>query len=140
MNLSAIHALVRRTRLILLCSGLAACAAAARAGDWPQFLGPTRDGAYAGTDLAETWPSEGPVRLWKREVGQGFSGPVVAAGRVILFHRVADQETIECLEGKTGKPIWKFGYPTAYRDDFGFDEGPRGTPAISGGRVFTLGA
>jgi hypothetical protein len=59
---------------------------------------------------------------------------------VILFHRLEDKETIECLDGKNGKAIWKFGYPTAYRDDFGFDEGPRATPAIAGGRVFTFGA
>ena len=114
--------------------------ATAFASDWPQFLGPTRNGVYAGTDLAEAWPKDGPPVVWQRKVGQGFSGPVVASGKVILFDRVEDKETVECMEGQTGKPVWSLSYPTAYRDDFGFDEGPRATPAIADGRVFTYGA
>jgi outer membrane protein assembly factor BamB len=115
-------------------------AVTARASDWPQFLGPTRNAVYPGTDLAATWPKEGPPQLWEKRVGQGFSGPVVAAGKLILFHRLDDKETVECLDAKSGKTIWAFPYPTAYRDDFGFDEGPRATPAIADGRVYTYGA
>ncbi len=110
------------------------------ASDWPQFLGPTRNGAYPGNDLAETWPKEGPPVLWQRDVGQGFSGPVVASGKLILFHRLGAKEVIECLDAKTGKAIWKFDYPTQYQDDFGFDEGPRATPAVADGKVYTYGA
>lgn len=112
----------------------------ASAQDWPQFLGPTRDGVYPGNDLAEIWPKEGPPVVWQKKVGEGFGGPIVAAGKLILFHRVDDKETVECLDAKTGKAIWSFDYPTGYRDDFGFDEGPRATPAIADGRVFTFGA
>src|SRR5580765_3091098 len=50
------------------------------ASDWPQFLGPTRNGVYAGTDLAESWPKEGPPVVWRKKVGQGFSGPAVSGG------------------------------------------------------------
>lgn len=110
------------------------------AADWPQFLGPTRNGTYAGNDLARTWPKNGPPVLWQHPVGQGFSGPVVSQGRLILFHRLENQETIECFEAKSGASLWKFGYPTAYRDDFGFDEGPRATPSIFDGRIYTHGA
>src|SRR6266850_1402337 len=113
---------------------------AASGSDWPQFLGPTRNGIYAGGDLAESWPKDGPPVVWQRPVGAGFSGPVAAQGRVILFHRTNDQETIECLDSKNGKPLWTFAYPTTYRDDFGFDEGPRATPAIAEGKVYTHGA
>src|SRR5579872_3843962 len=109
-------------------------------GDWPQFLGPARNGVYAGADLAETWPKEGPPVVWQKSVGQGFSGPAVADHKLILFHRRDDKETVECLEAKTGKPVWIFAYPTAYQDDFGFDEGPRATPSIADGRVYTFGA
>ena len=109
-------------------------------GDWPQFLGPTRNGVYAGADLAETWPKDGPTIVWQKSIGQGFSGPAVAEHKLILFHRVADQETVDCLDAKTGRPIWSFAYPTTYQDDFGFDEGPRATPSIAAGRVFTFGA
>ena len=78
--------------------------------------------------------------LWQRPVGAGFSGPVVSGGRVILFHRLEDQEVVECLDALTGQSRWKSAYPTRYRDDFGFDEGPRATPAVANGRVFTFGA
>ncbi len=112
----------------------------AHAGDWPQLLGPTRNGVYAGPDLTGTWPKEGPRLIWQKKVGQGFSGPAVASGKLILFHRLENKETIECLDSKTGNAVWLFDYPTSYRDDFGFDEGPRATPAIGDGRVYTLGA
>src|SRR2546427_3281131 len=90
------------------------------AGDWPQFLGPTRNGVYPATDLAESWPKEGPLVVWRKKVGQGFSGPVVSAGSLILFHRTGDKEAVECLEPGSGKLLWSFDYSTAYRDDFGF--------------------
>ena len=78
--------------------------------------------------------------VWKKQVGQGFSGPVVSAGKLILFHRLQDRETIEALDAKTGATNWKFDYPAEYRDDFGFDEGPRATPAIADGKVYAFGA
>ena len=114
--------------------------AKASAQDWPQFLGPTRNGVYCGTGLAETWPKEGPPRVWSKKVGQGFSGPVVASGKLILFHRLADKETVECLNATNGTAIWQSDYPTHYQDDFRFDEGPRATPTIAGEQVFTFGA
>src|SRR5882672_6354768 len=102
------------------------------ASDWPQFLGPTRNGVYAGSALAASWPKDGPPIVWQRKVGPGFSGPAVASGKLILFHRIGDKETVECLDARTGKPLWTYGYPTTYQDDFGFDEGPRAIPAIAG--------
>ena len=110
------------------------------ASDWPQLLGPTRDGVYAGADLSATWPAEGPRVLWQKKVGQGFSGPAVAGGKLILFHRLGDKETVEALNAADGKGLWSLDYPTAYRDDFGFDEGPRATPAIADNKVYTYGA
>jgi outer membrane protein assembly factor BamB len=114
--------------------------AAAFATDWPQFLGPTRNGVYPGNDLGDSWPAQGPPVVWQKSVGQGFSGPVVAQHKLILFHRLHNRETIECLDAASGKQLWLFDYSTGYRDDFGFDEGPRATPAIADGRVFTFGA
>src|SRR5262245_19036476 len=110
------------------------------ASDWPQFLGPMRNGVANETNLATAWPKEGPPIVWQRKVGQGFSGPAVAGGKLILFHRLNDKETIECLDAKSGKAVWTFDYPTSYKDDFGFDEGPRATPAIAGDKVYTFGA
>lgn len=117
-----------------------ASAAIPATNDWPQFLGPNRNGAYGGNDLVLAWPKEGPPRVWSKKIGQGFSGPVVAEGRLILFHRVGDKETVESIDAITGKAQWKLDYPTHYRDDFGFDEGPRATPAIAENKVLTLGA
>jgi outer membrane protein assembly factor BamB len=122
---------------LLLCFLLAAYA---QATDWPQFLGPSRNGVYAGGDLADTWPKDGPPVVWEKTVGQGFSGPAVADHKLILFHRLDNKETVECLDAKTGKSLWSYAYPTKYVDDFGFDEGPRATPSVAAGRVFTYGA
>jgi len=108
--------------------------------DWPQFLGSTRNGIYAGKDVAAKWPQNGPPVLWKKKAGQGFSGPSVASGKLIFFHRLDDKEVIECLDAESGSSKWKFDYATRYHDDFGFDEGPRATPAINDGRVYTCGA
>ena len=110
------------------------------AADWPQFLGPDRNGSSPETDLARTFPKDGPTVLWQRGVGQGFSGPVVSQDRVFLFHRLGDQETLEAMDARDGQVLWKSSHPTGYQDDFGFDEGPRGTPAVAGERIYTHGA
>src|SRR5882724_7655707 len=115
---------------LLRCTGLLSAAAAfvplaASASDWPQFLGPTRNGIYTGSDLADTWPKEGPPVLWQKSIGQGFSGPAVANGRVIMFHRLNDQETIDCFDSQPWTIFWSFNQEPAYHDDFVFDEGTR---------------
>lgn len=108
--------------------------------EWPQFLGPERNGVYRGPALSESWGAQGPRVMWRKPVGQGFSGPVVAQGHVILFHRVSNQEVVEALDPRTGATQWRYAYPTSYRDDFGFDEGPRAVPVVAGGVVYTFGA
>lgn len=79
-------------------------------------------------------------RLWERPVGAGFAGPVLAAEKVLLHHRQGGEEVLEALDLRTGKTLWRAANPTQYRDDFGFDEGPRSTPSVAQGRVFTYGA
>ena len=108
--------------------------------DWPQFLGPNRNGSTSDAKLAAQWPKEGPPVAWQRKVGQGFAGPVVSGGKLVLFHRIDDREVVECLDASSGRELWKKEYPTHYVDDFHFDPGPRGTPAIAGGRIYTFGA
>jgi outer membrane protein assembly factor BamB len=128
-----------RHALFLLLT-LAVAAQTPTVSDWPQYLGPGRDGVYRGPALSEKWPAAGPRVVWRKAVGAGFSGPVVTQGRVILFHRSANREIVESLDARTGAAQWQFGYPTSYRDDFGFDEGPRAVPVVSGGIVYTFGA
>ena len=108
--------------------------------DWPQFLGPNRDGHASEKGLAATWPKGGPPILWQRSVGPGFAGPVVAEGRLILFQRVGAEEVLECLDAADGKQIWKQAYACTYRDNYGKGDGPRSTPLIAGKSVFSLGA
>ena len=108
--------------------------------DWPQYLGEGRDGVYKGTPLADAWPAGGPRVLWKKPVGEGFSGPVVSAGKLILHHRVGAEEVVEAMDIKSGTTQWRYAYPTNYRDDFGFDEGPRAVPVVANGIVYTFGA
>jgi outer membrane protein assembly factor BamB len=124
-----------RFSLLLLLS-----ATAMHAADWPQFLGPTRNGVSAETNLNLAWSKEGPRILWKTKVGEGWSGPVMASNRVVIFHRVGDNEVVDCLNATNGMTLWRAEYPSTYRDDFGFESGPRATPAIDGHRLFTFGA
>ena len=139
----------RRTCLAIAALGVALSASlvaqdpssvALAKGDWPQILGPNRNGIYTGPEIVASFPRTGPPPLWKRDVGAGFAGPSMAGDRLILFHRVNGRETVEAMDANTGKTIWTFDYATSYRDDFGFDEGPRAVPVIAGGRVFTHGA
>ena len=121
--------------LLALAAGVPALAI-----DWPQFLGPDRNGTYAGPPLSETWGASGPKVVWRKQVGQAFAGPAVVQGRVLLFHRVGNEEVLESLDAKTGAPAWRYAYPTTYHDDFGFDEGPRAVPVVADGVVYTFGA
>src|SRR5437868_5621566 len=97
------------------------------AGEWPQILGPSRNGiAAADEKLAERWPDGGPKVTWRRgELGSGFAGVAVAGGKVMLFHRLEDEEIAECLEAATGKRLWKASFPTTYDGGVSSDHGPR---------------
>jgi outer membrane protein assembly factor BamB len=111
------------------------------AGEWPQILGPSRTGiAAADETLAEVWPSGGPPVLWQRDVGRGYAGIVIADGRGVVFHRVADQEVVEAFDPDTGKTLWTDGHPTTFQPQVGGGDGPLCTPLIHAGRVITYGA
>ncbi len=121
-------------------TALAAAALLAAAADWPGFLGPGRDGVAPDAGSVAAWTDKGPPLVWERQVGEGYSGPAVAGDALVLFHRVANDEVVECLDAATGKGRWRFAYPTSYSDNFGKGDGPRATPLVAGRRVYTLGA
>jgi len=108
--------------------------------DWPQFLGPHRDGIATPLAPLAPFPAAGPKILWEAKIGHGWSSPVVAQNRALIFHRQKDREVLECFDALTGKSLWRSEAETAYQDKFGFDDGPRATPTIAGDRIFTLGA
>jgi len=130
------HPGIRLTRLAFVLWLLAPLCAAA---DWPQFLGPTRNGIYTGAPLLEHWDAAGPKIVWQKKIGAGFSSPVVANGRLIVFQRNGPEEIVECLNSTNGAKIWKYAYPAKFKDPIHFNDGPRSTPAISDGKVYTFG-
>ena len=95
-----------------------AVAVPAAAQDWPQFLGPNRNGACSVSGLEISWPKEGPPVLWQVTVGEGFSAPVVAQNKVIVFHPHRAEERIDCLDAANSKTVWRFNAP-AYSDSYG---------------------
>jgi outer membrane protein assembly factor BamB len=107
------------------------------AADWPQWLGPRRDGSS--TEAVASW--KGPLKvLWRQRVGEGHSSPVVAADRVFLHTKAADGDTevVQAFDSANGKPLWSKSYPRApYKGLFG--SGPRATPTVHEGKVYTYG-
>ena len=129
-------------RLALASFSVVFCAleSPAKAENWPQFLGPNRDGTYPGKLFQNHSPEHAFPLSWKISVGEGFSGPVADQERVVIFHRLKNQERLECRALVDGHTVWESDASTAYRDDFGFDEGPRATPAIGQGCIVAMGA
>jgi outer membrane protein assembly factor BamB len=110
----------------------------ATAADWPQFLGPNRDSATAET--VAPWTGE-PKVLWKKPVGDAHASPVIVDGVVYAFYQPKGKnaDALAAYDAKTGEQKWEKSYDReAYTPPFG--KGPRGTPAVAGGKVFTLGS
>jgi outer membrane protein assembly factor BamB len=108
------------------------------AADWPQWLGPDRDG----TSTEKITPWKGELKaLWKQPVGPGHSSPVIVGGKVYLHAQVKgkEEESLTAFDAKTGKQLWETSYSrTRFFSPFG--TGPQATPTVAGGRVFTFGA
>lgn len=128
---------------------------AAVADDYPQWLGPKRDGVFREKGIMSAWPKDGPKVLWKVPCGGGYSGVAVADGKVFLTDRVLKSgtpspknpfdraalpglERVRCLDEQTGAEIWKVEYPVDYT--ISYAAGPRATPVVDDGFVYTLGA
>ena len=111
-----------------------------KAADWPNFLGPSKNGISSETGLIGSWPSEGPKEIWKKQVGTGYSAPAIRDQRLVLFHRIKNEEIVEAFNVRTAELIWRHSYPTRYRDPFGYNNGPRCSPLITKKYCFTFGA
>lgn len=108
--------------------------------DWPSFLGPRGDGTSSLAEIPLPWPETGPRVVWHAEMGEGYGAPAVALGRLVAFDRVGDRARLRCLHAETGELLWEVSDPTAYRDTFGYDGGPRSCPVIADDRVITFAA
>ncbi len=107
------------------------------AGDWPGWRGPERNGISPETGLDWTWAPEGPKVLWRAAVGTGFSAFAAAGGRVYTLGNQDNVDTVYCLDGETGREVWRHSYPCPL-DPLSYEGGPSATPAVDGGRVYTL--
>jgi outer membrane protein assembly factor BamB len=140
-------------RVVLLFAGAAAAAMAARGDDWPQWMGPQRDNVWRERGVAASFPAAGPRVVWRTPVAGGYAGVAVAGGRVFVTDYVTDadvkvanferktstgSERVLCLDEATGEVRWKHEYPVTYT--IAYPAGPRCTPTVHGGRVYTLGA
>ena len=104
------------------------------AGDWPQWLGPTRNNQVsAGEKIPGKLPSE-LKSVWKTNIGGGFSSPIFANNKVIYFDENGEKEIVHLLDAKTGKEIWQTPIANRYADEW--SAGPRSTPFIDGDRVY----
>jgi outer membrane protein assembly factor BamB len=125
----------------------------ALADDWPQWLGPKRDGYWRETGILDKFPDGGPKVLWRKPCGMGYAGPAVANGRVFLADReldpkasnpdnpfgrssVAGTDRVLCLDEKTGEVLWRFTHPVEYRVSYA--AGPRCTPTVDGDVLYWL--
>ena len=118
----------------------AASAAAEPGENWPQFLGPSANGVSTETGLLEKWPTNGPPLVWEKKIGTGYGAPSVLGNQLVLHHRIADEEIVECFDSLSGKPLWRHAYPSKFVDPYGYNNGPRGTPLLSSNLCFTFGA
>ena len=107
--------------------------------DWPRFLGPADAPVSQETGVVREFTGAGPAKVWQCERGEGYASPAIVDGRLVLFHRVAGKERVDCLDALTGRRFWSHEYEVEYRDDYGYNAGPRAGPVISGGKVVTFG-
>lgn len=116
--------------------------AAVDAEDWPNWRGVRHDGTWKAPPLPDAFPAGGLKTVWKVEIGGGYAGVAVADGRVFTMDRrtaPTEVERVLCLDAASGKTVWTHEYPVAYAGlDYG--NGPRSTPTVHDGRVYTLGA
>lgn len=108
--------------------------------DFPQFLGPQRNGMVTGIELEGNWADRPPRELWRVPVGLGWSGAAVVNGSVVTMEQLGNQECISCFSLADGRLQWRYEYEQRHEDLAGMGKpGPRATPTIEGGRVYTQG-
>ncbi len=108
--------------------------------DWPGFLGVRGEPVSRETMLLRDFGSTGPRLLWELAKGTGYSSPSIQGAYLVYMHRVGSQEVVECLKPSTGERYWNYRYATDFEDRYGYNNGPRSSPVINEGHVYTYGA
>ncbi|TDI49071.1 MAG: hypothetical protein E2P01_04005, partial [Acidobacteria bacterium] len=105
---------------------------------WSQWRGPDRAGVSSETGLAARWPEAGPAELWRKPLGAGFSGIIVADGRLYTQFANGGDAFVASLSAKDGSEIWRVRTGASFKSSYG--DGPRATPTLEGGVVYALSA
>ncbi len=128
---------MKQSKIFIPLIVLLVCISNIYAQDWPQYLGPSRNGLSPQKGILRSWPQQGPEVLWTVDVGIGFGGPVVKDGKVYLLDRddkVGDK--LRCFDLSSGKELWNFGYEAPGSVMF---PGSRSVPTLDGNRIYTCG-
>ncbi|MGL6074956.1 MAG: PQQ-binding-like beta-propeller repeat protein [Fimbriiglobus sp.] len=140
------------TRLLSLCA-LISVVGVAHGDDWPQWMGPNRDGTWNENATLDKFPEGGPKKLWSKPVGGGYSGPSVANGKVYVTDYVTQgdlknnpaaransngEERLLCFDAKTGNLDWKLSQKVKY--SVSYPAGPRANPTVADGKIYTVGS
>jgi outer membrane protein assembly factor BamB len=128
-------------RLAGVVFGIVAFCAAASAQDWPQWRGPSRDGAIASFREPAKWPPA-LTKRWNVEVGSGYATPLILGNRLYVFTRQGENEVMSALDAESGKVLWRTSYAAPFKMNPAtapHGPGPKSTPTFSNNRLFTLG-
>jgi len=127
---------MRRVLTCLILGAMGAGSLCASGSDWPQFLGPTRDGLSPDTGINKDWKAKPPKLLWKVPMHDGgYAGPSVANGQVYIIDHKGDKDIVRAIELKSGRDAWTFEYADSPRGNYGF---ARSTPVAARGGLYTV--
>lgn len=125
------------SRMMLILSAAVCAGATASGADWPQWRGPKSDGVSLEKGWSAQWPGGGPKERWRHDTGISCSSVAVVKDRVFTMGNRNDNDTVWCLDAKSGKVVWKFAYACPL-DPHQFEGGSGATPTVDDGRVYTV--
>ncbi len=111
----------------------------AKSTDWPEFRGRKRDGVVVGPKLSRDWDAKPPQQIWKQPCGAGYGSFAISGNLLVTLEQRRDNEAIVGYDAETGRELWKYEYAAKFWEALG-GLGPRATPTISAGDVYSLGA